>query len=123
MNHENITDDQIGCGLTKDEVRKFPRKFSKTLAKELREELWVFENKLRLYGQNLKCFENEDYLRCKLRVEEIYKIKANGVKIRNAIGMRMEKSLFKSWKKSFHLGSNWWIYNRGKRINKTKWNQ
>ena len=39
MNHENITDDQIGCELTKDEVRKFPRKFSKTLAKELREEL------------------------------------------------------------------------------------
>ena len=27
------------------------------------------------------CFENEDYLRCKLRLEEIYDTKANGVKI------------------------------------------
>ena len=27
------------------------------------------------------CFENEDYLRCKLRLEEIYNTKANGVKI------------------------------------------
>ena len=27
----------------------------------------------------LKCFENKDYLRCKLRLEEIYVIKANAV--------------------------------------------
>ena len=64
-------------------MRKFSRKFFKTLAKELREELRILENKLKLYEQNLKCFENEDYLRCKLRLEEIYKIKANGVKIRS----------------------------------------
>ena len=43
----------------------------------------ILENKLKLYEQNLKCFENEDYLRCKLRLEEIYKTKANGVKIRS----------------------------------------
>ena len=30
----------------------------------------------------MKCFENEDYLRCKVRLEEIYEIKTNGVKIR-----------------------------------------
>ena len=64
-------------------MRKFYRKFSKTLAKELREELRIFKNKLKLYEQNLKCFENEDYLRCKLRLEDIYEIKANGVQIRS----------------------------------------
>ena len=31
----------------------------------------------------MKCFGNEDYLRCKLRLEETYEIKANGVKIRS----------------------------------------
>ena len=31
----------------------------------------------------MKCFENEDYLRYKLRLEVIYKIKANDVKIRS----------------------------------------
>ena len=33
--------------------------------------------------KKLKCFENEDYLRCKLRLEEIYKITANDVKIKS----------------------------------------
>ena len=83
MNHENINNDQIRWEFLKYEERKFSRKFSKILAKELREELQILENKLKLYEQNLKCFENEDYLRCKLRLEEIYKTKANGVKIRS----------------------------------------
>ena len=83
MNHENINDDQIRWEFLKYEVRKFSRRFSKTLAKELREELQILQNKLKLYEHNLKCFENEDYLRCKVRLEEIYEIKANGVKIRN----------------------------------------
>ena len=83
INHENINDDQIQWEFLKYEVRKFSRKFSKNLAKELREELRILENKLKLYEQNLKCFENEDYLRCKLRLEEIYKIRANSVKIRS----------------------------------------
>ena len=52
-------------------MRKFSRKFFKTLAKELREELRILENKSKLYEQNLKCFENEDYLRFKLRLEGI----------------------------------------------------
>ena len=42
----------------------------------------ILENKLKLYEQNLKGLENEDYLRCKLRIEEIYEIKANDAKIR-----------------------------------------
>ena len=83
MNHENINDDQIRWEFLKYEVRKFSRRFSKTLAKELREELQILQNKSKLYEHNLKCFENEDYLRCKVRLEEIYEIKTNGVKIRN----------------------------------------
>ena len=83
MNHENINDDQIRWEFLKYEVKKFSGKFSKILAKKLREEFRVLENKLKLHEQNLKCFENEDYLRCKLRLEEIYKTKANGVKIRS----------------------------------------
>ena len=55
------------------------RKSSKTSAKELREELHVLENKSKLYEKNLKCFE--DYFRFRLRLEEIYEIKSNGVKI------------------------------------------
>ena len=79
MNRENINDDQIRWEFLKYKVRKFSRKFSKTLAKELREKLRILENKLKLYKQNSKCFENEDYLRYKLRFEEIYKTKENGV--------------------------------------------
>ena len=55
---------------------------SKTFAKELRKEFQILKNKLKLYEQNLKRFENEDYLRRKARIEEICKIKAN-VKIRS----------------------------------------
>ena len=54
MNHEKINDDQIWWESVKYEVRKISRKFSKTLAKELREDLWILENKLKLYDQSLK---------------------------------------------------------------------
>ena len=49
---------------------KFSIKFSKTLAKELRAWLQSLENKRKLDEQNLECFENEDHLRPKLRIEE-----------------------------------------------------
>ena len=68
--HANINDDQIWWEILK-------------LAKELIGELQILENKLKLSEQNLKRFENKDYLRCKLRLEEIYEIKANGVKTRS----------------------------------------
>ena len=56
-------------------MRKCSIKFFKTPAKERREELQIPENKLKLYEQNLKCFENEGYLRCNLRLKEVYEIK------------------------------------------------
>ena len=41
----------------------------------------ILPNKLNIYEQNYKCFENEDCLRWKLKLEELHKIKPNGVKI------------------------------------------
>ena len=93
-------------------MRKFSRKFFKTLPKELREELQILENKLKLYEQNLKCFENEDYLRFKLRLEGIEETKVNGVKIRSKCDwyeygekpskffLNLEKKMFLSESKS-----------------------
>ena len=66
MNHENSNDDQIRWEFLEHKVKKFSRKFSKTLAKELRGELQILENKLKLYEQYLKCFEYEDYLKVTL---------------------------------------------------------
>ena len=83
MEHQHINDDQIRWEFLKYRVRKFSRKLSKTLAKEIKEDLRILENKLKLYKQNLECFKNEDHLRCKIRLEEIYEIKANGAKIRS----------------------------------------
>ena len=57
MNHENINDDQIRWEFLKYKMRKFSRKFSKILATELREELRILENKLRLHEQSLKCLK------------------------------------------------------------------
>ena len=83
MVHANINDDQIWWEILK-------------LAKELIGELQILENKLKLSEQNLKRFENKDYLRCKLRLEEIYEIKANDVKIRsNSIVASIVKRLSK----------------------------
>ena len=97
INHENINDNQIRWKFFQYKVRNFSKKNSKIFAKELRKELRILKNKLKLYEKNLKCFENEDYLRSKVRIEEIREIKAN-VKIRsNAIGMSMEKSLLSSF--------------------------
>ena len=83
MNQENINDDQIRQEVLKYGVGKFSIKFSKTLAKELRAWLQSLENKRKLDEQNLECFENEDHLRSKLRIEETQEVKANGVKIKS----------------------------------------
>ena len=49
INHENINDDQIRWKFLKYKVRKFSRKLFKTLIKELRQQLRILENKLKLY--------------------------------------------------------------------------
>ena len=83
MSHENINGDQIRWDFFKYRLRKFSRIFSKTLGKDLGEELGIHKSKLKLHEQNLKCFENEDYLRCKLRLKKICELGRNYVKIRS----------------------------------------
>ena len=59
-------------------------------------------------------FENEDYLRCKLRLEEIYEIKANGVKIRSKCDcMSMEKSLVSSF---INLEKNYFVQSQIRKL-------
>ena len=49
----------------------------------------------------------EDYLRCRLKLEEIYEIKANGVKISSKYNLYdYAKSVFKPSEKLFHSESN-----------------
>ena len=64
LSYKNINDDQFRWEYLKNEVRKFSRKISKTLAKEFWEKLRILENKLNLYKQNFKFSEHEDYLTC-----------------------------------------------------------
>ena len=52
MNHVNINNDQIRWEFLKYEVGKF----SKTLEKELRGELGILENKLKLHKQKFEIF-------------------------------------------------------------------
>ena len=52
MNHVNINHDQIRWEFLKYEVGKF----SKTLEKELRGELGILENKLKLHKQKFEIF-------------------------------------------------------------------
>ena len=52
------------------------------MTKEIKEELQILENKLKLDEEILKCLKNEDYFICKLKLEEMNEVKANGVKIR-----------------------------------------
>ena len=127
MNHGNIDDYHIWWEFPRYKVRKFSGKFSKTLAKEIREELRILENKLKLHEQNLKCFENKDYLRCKLRLEEIYGMKATGVKIRSKCNW------YEYWEKPskffLNLEKNCFVQSQIRKLiiekmnYRTKWNQ
>ena len=66
----------------------------------------IRENKLNLFEQNLECFEKDDFLKCKLKLEEIWKIKAHGVKISSKYNLYEYGKNFKSSEKSFCSESN-----------------
>ena len=81
LEKENILDDQVRWEYLKYEVRKFSIKFSKAQAKKLRWEKVLLEKKLKNLESNMN--NHEDYNNCKTYLEQIYKIKAKGIKIRS----------------------------------------
>ena len=74
---ENILDEQVRWEY---EVRNISIKFSKAQAKKLRLER-VLLKKLKNLESNMN--NHEGYNDCKTQLEEIYKIKTNGIKIRS----------------------------------------
>ena len=81
LEKENILDDQFRWEYLKYEVRKSSIKFSKAQAKKLRSERVLLEKKLKNLESNMN--NHEEYNECKTHLEQIYKIKANGIKIRS----------------------------------------
>ena len=79
LEKENILDDQVRWAYLKYEVGKFSIKFSKAQAKKLRLERVLLEKKLKILESNMN--NHEEYNDCKTQLEQIYKIKANGIKI------------------------------------------
>ena len=72
---------QVRWEYLKYKVRKFSMKSSKAQAKKLRLEKVLLENKLKNLESNMN--NHEEYNDCKTQLEQIYKIKANGIKIRS----------------------------------------
>ena len=78
---KNILDNQVRWKYLKYKVRKLSIKFSKVQAKKLRFERVLLEKKLKNLESNMN--NHEEYSDCKTQLEQIYKIKANGIKIRS----------------------------------------
>ena len=81
LEKENILDDQVRWKYLKYEVRKFSIKFSKAQAKKRRLERVLLEKKLKNLESNMN--NHEEYSDHKIQLEQIYKIKANGIKFRS----------------------------------------
>ena len=78
LEKENILDDQVRWEYLKYKARKFSIKFSKVQAKKLKKKL---EKNLKSLESNMN--NHEEYNDCKTQLEQIYKIKANRIKIRS----------------------------------------
>ena len=80
LGKENILYDQARCKYLKYEVRKISIK-KIFQAKKLRLERVLLRKKLKNMESNMN--NHEKYNECKTQLEQIYKIKANGMKIRS----------------------------------------
>ena len=78
LEKENILDDQVRWEYQNYEVRKFSIKFSKAQARKLRLERVLLEKNLKNLKSNMS--NHEEYNDCKTQLEQIDKIKANGIK-------------------------------------------
>ena len=75
---KNILDDQVRWEYLKYEVKKFSIKFSNAQAKKLRLERVLLEKKIKNLESNMN--NHEEYNNFKAQLEQIYKIKAHGIK-------------------------------------------
>ena len=81
LEKENIVDDQVRWEYLKYEIRKFSIKLAKAQAMKRRLERVLLEKKLKNLESNMNNFE--EYNDCKTQLEQIYKVNANGIKIRS----------------------------------------
>ena len=81
LEKENILDNQVRWEYLKYEVRKLSINYSKAQADKLRLERALLEKKRKNLESNMN--NHEEYNDCKTQLEQIYKRKANGTKIRS----------------------------------------
>ena len=106
LNNENIKDDQVIWYL-KYEIMLFTIKYSKQLAKTLREEKECLERKLKILEQNSESNlnNNPEHYECKTQLEDIYQIQVDGIRTRSKcmwyeFGEKLFKVFLKFRKKS-----------------------
>ena len=84
LDNENILDQNVRWDFLKYEIRKFTIDFSKALSKNEKQEVSYLEKKLKGLQCDLSNTKTRDqYLDCKDKLENIYKKKANGIRIRS----------------------------------------
>ena len=72
---EDVFDKQSQWEILKYEIRKFPIRYSKVIAKEKRKKQYELESKLKILENSLSCDKNiEEYHKCKANLDEIYDI-------------------------------------------------
>ena len=79
-----IRDYHIRWEYIKFEMRQFSIIFSKNLSKFLNAERDILEKELMNFKKSgSSCFDNEDYLACKTKLDKIYDKKVEGLRIRS----------------------------------------
>ena len=84
LDQNSIRDDQIRWEFIKFEIRQFSITFSKNLSKSLNAEREILEKELKDFEKSgSSYFDNEDYLACKTKLDQIYDKKVEDL-IRNS---------------------------------------
>ena len=84
LDQNKITDKHLRWEYLKYEIRKFTMNFSKNLVKEENKDRNFLEKELKTLEKNLTNFQtNQNYVECKQKLQNIYTIKVNGIRIRS----------------------------------------
>ena len=84
LDQNGIRDDQIRWEFIKFEIRQFSITCSKNLPKSLNAEREILEKELKDFEKSgSRYFDNEDYLACKTKLDQIYDKKVEGLRIRS----------------------------------------